>query len=651
MPALWAFISSKFKFPRYIFARAVPYFWGRPRAYAKILVAPRAGLAATKVKLGGMMDICSGLTVLGTCLVIVAVVGHALWMLAAGLLRALSNGSPPLPADRRSCPRCGTTFARRLRSCPECDPAPDDAEDRALRRLDIASQQIRALAQDGFLDEAVADQAIHSIATRQADLLPILAEDVKVPPTVAEEALRDSVPPLEPVAISIPVVAGTPPVPQRTWGEMMAGFMEESNILWGELVGGLLIVGCSIALVISLWQTLAEIPYFPFLIFAAITGGLFSAGLYSLSHWKLEATSRGLLMIATLLTPLDFLVLAGLTRGRGDLLDVVTELASVLLFAALVWSSGRILLGTRHAPSQGEPGFAHGPWLMTLAVIGASATQLLVPHLLADFPPSPSVFMVLSLTPGILQVIVFAMMLISLLGQQSLHGSQVNKLLLLLGCTMFAVVVALGFIVYWSAGPAWALGHLAVPITVAAWPLLFVGAAIELGFVPRLLQPTPETGDANAEIHGLAPAVARLIGTSLAMVGAGIMLTTEVLAWPRPIPMMVIGALNAAVMAGIALWPTTKGKVQLYAHVPALAFLTVSFLTAFHGVRGEFTGDEAALGRHMTELLTSPATGQALTILTALLALASEIFRSRDRAGKHCFTWPPAALQASQPFF
>src|SRR5712664_485089 len=110
---------------------------------------------------------------------------------------------------------------------------------------------------------------------------------------------------------------------------MLAGFMEERNILWGELVGGLLIVGCSIALVISLWQTLEEIPYFPFLVFAAITAGLFGSGLYTLSHWKLESTSRGLLVIATLLVPLDFLVLAGLHGQESSGWEIPLEVGSV----------------------------------------------------------------------------------------------------------------------------------------------------------------------------------------------------------------------------------------------------------------------------------------------------------------------------------
>src|SRR5207245_9837759 len=102
----------------------------------------------------------------------------------------------------------------------------------------------------------------------------------------------------QPELLLVPIlVEGAPPPPRRSLGQMLAGFMEERNILWGELVGGLLIVGCSIALVISLWRTLEAIPYFPFLIFAALTAALFAAGLYTLSHWKLEATSRGLLVI------------------------------------------------------------------------------------------------------------------------------------------------------------------------------------------------------------------------------------------------------------------------------------------------------------------------------------------------------------------
>src|SRR5207248_2095990 len=75
------------------------------------------------------------------------------------------------------------------------------------------------------------------------------------------------------VRIEIPPVAPLPP--RRSFLEWVAPFMEQRNILWGELLAGLLIVGCSIALVISLWSSLDKIPYFPFLVFGAITTALF----------------------------------------------------------------------------------------------------------------------------------------------------------------------------------------------------------------------------------------------------------------------------------------------------------------------------------------------------------------------------------------
>jgi len=123
--------------------------------------------------------------------------------------------------------------------------------------------------------------------------------------------------------------------------------MEERNILWGELIGGTLIVGCSIALVLSLWTKLEQIEFFPFIILAAITSALFGAGFYTLHHWKLESTSRGLLLIATLLVPLDFLVLAGLTRiSEAGPLDYALGVAALGIFGWFLYRSSRILIQT-----------------------------------------------------------------------------------------------------------------------------------------------------------------------------------------------------------------------------------------------------------------------------------------------------------------
>src|SRR5262249_22678859 len=91
--------------------------------------------------------------------------------------------------------------------------------------------------------------------------------------------------------------------PKRSILAALSAFMEERNILWGELVGGLLVVGCSLALVLSLWHTFSEQPLFKFAVFTCTVAAVFGAGLYTLQRWKLESTSRGLLLVANLLTP------------------------------------------------------------------------------------------------------------------------------------------------------------------------------------------------------------------------------------------------------------------------------------------------------------------------------------------------------------
>ncbi len=183
----------------------------------------------------------------------------------------------------------------------------------------------------------------------------------------------------------IQVAAPPPaPMPRRSFGEMLAGFMEERNILWGELVGGLLIVGCSIALVISLRETLEKIQFFPFLIVGAVAAALIGAGRYTLSHWKLESTSRGLLVIGTLLVPLSFTVLGGLAAGReGGVLEIAVELGAMAVFTWLVAGATEILLRRPIGNAAFRP-----DWMATAAILGASGSQLLVPHILLVNPES-----------------------------------------------------------------------------------------------------------------------------------------------------------------------------------------------------------------------------------------------------------------------
>src|SRR6185437_11428150 len=103
----------------------------------------------------------------------------------------------------------------------------------------------------------------------------------------------------------------------RSFSEVLNSFMEESNIRWGEIIGGLLIIGCSTALVVSLWAQISQIPVLKFLIFTTVTAILFGIGLYTEHRWKLPTTSRGILTIATLLVPLNFLAIAAVSGGTA----------------------------------------------------------------------------------------------------------------------------------------------------------------------------------------------------------------------------------------------------------------------------------------------------------------------------------------------
>ena len=166
-----------------------------------------------------------------------------------------------------------------------------------------------------------------------------------------------------------------PPVaPSRSWTEMLAAFMEQRNIRWGELIGGLLFVCSSVALVVSLWETLERIPYSKFFIFVSISSAVFGVGLYAHHRWKLESTSRALLVIATLLVPLNFVAMASMAKGEWTLLTLVSELVSLAIFAYLVGLAARILV-------------PDGRWLTVAAVLGDSIAVLLTAQLVrADSP-------------------------------------------------------------------------------------------------------------------------------------------------------------------------------------------------------------------------------------------------------------------------
>src|SRR5207245_2011987 len=99
-------------------------------------------------------------------------------------------------------------------------------------------------------------------------------------------------------------------------------------------------------LVISFWSSIAERPFLKFGLFDGGTALLFALGLHAERRWRLPATALGLLVIGTLLTPLNFLAVASLGRGAAaeTVWGIAGELAALGVFAWLTYLAGRSLV-------------------------------------------------------------------------------------------------------------------------------------------------------------------------------------------------------------------------------------------------------------------------------------------------------------------
>ncbi len=499
-------------------------------------------------------------------------------------------------------------------------PFPPDMPLAELRQLEITARQIRQLVELGLLPQNTADFVLDRIAERRLQLRgqapaaptrkverppeaiqsdipllePVPEEEPAAPPprvTVPVEVSPPEPPPVsvhvwEPERTPIPEPAPTPipAAPRRRLADVLTAFMEEKNILWGELVGGLLIVGCSIALVVSLWQTLAEIRYFPFAIMSGISLALFGAGLYTLHHWKLESTSRGLLAIAGLLVPLNLLVLAGLPRGQeGDAIDVAVSLSAVALFAWVLRSVGKVVAGG-------------GGWLLSLAVVGTAGVSLVLPWLAEDTPEHGRVLL---LCAGVLCFGLGVGWRFGQLPDGEMEATRANQSYLFLGLATFAAGACLAFFATQGA-------EVAVPLALAATPVVSAGLALH-----RRL--APDAGPARTGATGVS------LGGTLVLVAA------VVLAWTSPTNLLIVCCIGALVLALVAVRQEAP-----YLHAAAVPCLGLAALVAFFLLRG----DLGAATVSATEMLWSLLHPDSALVLTALAVLLAGVAEMLIRAGR-----------------
>ena len=295
--------------------------------------------------------------------------------------------------------------------------------------------------------------------------------------------------------------------------------MEESNVRWGEIIGGLLIIGCSTALVISLWAQISRVPVIKFLIFTTVTAALFGIGFYTAHHWKLPTTSRGILTIATLLVPLNFLAIAAVsTNTTPGILVIGSEILAPVLFLCLVYFAARTIA-------------SKWPHLLAAGALGSSIGQLLIRHF-AAYDTSPNWLIALTAFPVLFYVGAIAWMLKLALADGEIDETEAIEIFTTLGALTFATILPFGLLLYKSASVADTMMHIAPLVTLAGMPTLASGMLLWRRTTKEL-------------------AASRTAGASVAIIGMMISLAGMVLAWPNPAGLVPAAIFNFVLFTGV----------------------------------------------------------------------------------------------------
>ncbi len=467
-----------------------------------------------------------------------------------------------------------------------CDSLLATVDQQRARRIELA----RAAA-DVAIEQATAEPIIEAEAVEE----PSPPVEAPPPPVVGQQPAERAFAPAvaERAAAYTARQSAEPPVierpaPRRSWSDLLAAFMEERNMRWGELVGGLLIVCCSIALVVSFWSEIEERPWLKFVLFNGVTAAPFGAGFYSEHRWRLRTTSQGLLSIGCLLVPLNFLAIAALSDAPGSdqMLTIVGELVSAAAFALLVYFAGKVLIRRDAA------------WL-TVGLLVPALAQLLVRRFIHPGVEQPMVLALVALP-------VSSYLAVNLwhfrgVGGLPVVGERVaNALFRFLGLTSFAVVLPVALLLYKS-------GH---PIeTLRTLPAL----AALLGCVPLCGGLLLWQRLAGASLAGL-----RTAGLSIAVLGAATTLAGLVIGWPEP-----SGLLPAAILEFV-IFSLVAWRVRMpAAHLLAAPCLALAYLLLAHLAGGTI----AWSGNGSRSMASALVSGESGTLLAPLvLAYAGAAF-------------------------
>ena len=380
------------------------------------------------------------------------------------------------------------------------------------------------------------------------------------------------------------------PKPRRTFNEVMAGFMLEKNIRWGELASGILIVGSAVGLVVSLRNELRDtIPYFSALIFLLITAAIHGAGIYTLKKWKLRTTSRGTLLIGLLLIPLNFLaacILTGNEADRREFTDPLLWIAIVIglsSFGAMSWFSSKYLLRRGNLP-------------MVVAIMGCAIGTLVINRV--DHLDDSSLRKLLVTLPLALSFLVGTAMFYK---RQWLRvrwpERSTSRLFIFLGVSAFSLLVAASMLIVRADQKSAAVVALMPAFSIVCLMTTWLGRIVW-------------KGAAGKEQRRLS-----LTGLTLHILGLGAMAATLFVSVSNP-TVLLLTALIAAVGLMLFAWQQQEARLLPAAWAAFAAFVVCGVNLYF----GKLGWDKWASGKELFDALVSGQTG--LSLLAAGVGVA-----------------------------
>ena len=587
----------------------------------------------------------------GFLMLMVTLIGHGCWVFVAFIIRSLSDPSPasrpaaPSIPNKRKCSCCGSMFAMTFQSCPVCgELAKGTTKLSPQERLNGLQQQFDRLLSDKLVTpeqfelakvivqsslnqlrqplEPLETEAISAHREKSAGERDDLSREIQTAKlnTVVSSDAKSTPAKLDPIEKPVTLEKTT-----SAWTDWLQAFLEKKNIRWGELLAGLLIVGSSVGLVISLWSTLRNaIPYFPALCFLGVTAAIHGAGLYTLRHWRLQTTSRGLLTIALLLVPLNFLAAIALSDQRSvtDPLYVIAVAIGVLAYGWIAWSGARELMH-------------FGALSLPVAILGSAIGQLIIGR---QTVPGLSTLSLNALFALPLATYALALSKESFFAAKwrRLTDRRVESLYRLLGIACFSLAVSLGLLLWKSQAVLDTLSRLSPCLSLAA--AIIVGTAVRLvptrigergGVSPPVvpihsspsLSSTTHRGADAASLAKVSVMTSRdIAATAVTLLGASLMVATVVLAWPSPDRLIAVGVVNFVVLSWFGF---ATGLAPL--HFPALECLALAGLIAFHQFGEAIGGAGVSSERSLIDTLLLGRSGIVVSLMS-LLTTAVALF-------------------------